>query len=120
MKIIAPISVAELLDKISILQIKSQHTDNLHVSKELKSLTEIAKENKVYNQEFLSQLLEVNSKLWMIENKIREFEKNQIFDEEFIRNARLVYNINDKRSRIKKGIDECTNSEFRETKIYTY
>ena len=118
MKITVPISVGELLDKISILQIKSQFTDSHYVLKEKEYLIQIAKENDVYNQDFLNQLLDVNSKLWTIEDKLREFEKNHIFDEEFIRNARLVYITNDKRARIKKEINEYTNSELCEIKIY--
>jgi hypothetical protein len=118
LKITVPISVGELLDKISILQIKSQFTDNPYVLKEKKYLIQIAKENKVYNQEFLNQLLEVNSKLWTIEDKLREFEKNHIFDDEFIRNARLVYITNDKRAKIKKEINEKYNSEYQEVKCY--
>tara|TARA_S200002703_G_scaffold107169_1_gene93092 strand:- start:1808 stop:2167 length:360 start_codon:yes stop_codon:yes gene_type:complete len=118
LKITVPISVGELLDKISILQIKSQFTDNPYVLKEKKYLIQIAKENGVYSQDFLNQLLDVNSKLWAIEDKLREFEENHIFDEEFIRNARLVYITNDKRARIKKEINEHTNSELYEIKIY--
>lgn len=118
MKITIPISVGELLDKISILQIKSQFTDNPYVIKEKEYLIEIAKENDVYNQEFLNQLLDVNSKLWTIEDKLREFEKNHIFDEGFIQNARLVYITNDKRAEIKKEINKHTNSELFEVKVY--
>ena len=118
MKITIPISVGELLDKISILQIKSQHINNSYVTKELDYLIEIAKENKVYNQEFLNQLLEVNSKLWTIEDTLREFEKKHVFDDEFIRNARLVYITNDKRAKIKKEINEKYNSEYQEVKCY--
>jgi hypothetical protein len=118
MIITIPISVGELLDKISILQIKSQFTDSPYVIKEREYLIEIAKENKVYFEDFLSQLLEVNSKLWTLENNLREFEKRHIFNEDFIEDARLVYINNDERARIKKEIDETTNSEMRETKIY--
>jgi len=118
LKITIPISVGELLDKISILQIKSQFTNNHYILKEKEYLTQIAKENDVYIQDFLNQLLEVNFKLWTIEDKLREFEKNHIFDEEFIRNARLVYILNDKRAKIKKEINNHTNSELCEIKIY--
>jgi len=83
LKIIIPVSVGELLDKISIL------TDNSYVIKEREHLIQIAKENDVYNQEFLNQLLEVNSKLWTIEDKLRELEKEYVFDEDFIQLARL-------------------------------
>jgi hypothetical protein len=118
LKITTPISVGELLDKISILQIKSQFTDNSYVIKEREHLIQIAKDNEVYNQEFLNQLLEVNSKLWTIEDTLRELEKEYIFDDEFIRNARLVYITNDKRAKIKKEINEKYNSEYQEVKCY--
>ena len=118
MKIIVPISVGELLDKISILQIKSKFTDIPYVLKEKECLIEIAKKNDVYNQDFLNQLLDVNSKLWTIEDQLREFEKNHLFDEEFVRNARLIYITNDKRARIKKEINEKYNSSYREVKVY--
>lgn len=118
MKLTIPISVGELLDKISILQIKSQYIDSYHVAKELKYLIEIAKENNVYNQEFLNQLLDVNSKLWIIEDKLRQFEKHCIFDDEFVYNARLVYITNDMRARIKKEINDHTNSDLFEVKVY--
>lgn len=118
MRITIPISVGELLDKISILQIKSQHTDDPYVTKELRYLMGIAKEYDVYDQESIDKLLEVNSKLWEIEDTLREFEKNQTFDEEFIHNARMVYITNDKRSEIKLEINKRTHSEFIEIKIY--
>lgn len=114
------ISIGELLDKISILQIKSQFTDNPYVIKEKEHLIQIAKENKVYNQDFLNQLLEVNSKLWTIEDKLRELEEEHVFDDEFISNARLVYITNDKRSVIKKEINEKYNSTYREIKVHKY
>jgi len=118
MIITAPISVGELLDKISILQIKSQFTDSLCVIKEKNYLIEIAKENKVFNEDFLNQLLEVNRKLWKLEDNLREYEKKNLFGDEFIKDARLVYITNDKRAKIKKMINHLTNSELHETKIY--
>ena len=123
MKITTPISVGELLDKISILQIKSQFTDNPYVIKEREHLIQIAKENKVYNQDFLNQLLEVNKKLWDIEDKLRLIEKQQTDDRvfvlgDFICLARSVYITNDKRAEIKKKINEKYNSEYREIKCY--
>lgn len=123
MKITIPISVGELLDKISILQIKSQHTSSDYVKKELKDLIEIAKQNKVYDEQELKRLLEVNTKLWDIEDKIRLIEKQQTDDrvfvfEDFIPLARSVYITNDERSRIKKEINEKYNSQYQEVKCY--
>ena len=123
MKITIPISVGELLDKISILQIKSQHTSSDYVKKELKDLIEIAKQNKVYDEQELQRLLEVNKKLWDIEYKLRLIEKQQTDDrvfvfEDFIPLARSVYITNDERSRIKKEINERYNSQYQEVKCY--
>ena len=118
MKITIPISVGELLDKISILQIKSQYINNSYVIVELEDLTKIAKECDVYDEEEIQRLLEVNSKLWKIEDELRISEHKFIFDDEFIRNARLVYIINDQRAAIKKEINEKYNSQYQEVKCY--
>lgn len=118
MKITIPVSVGELLDKISILQIKSQYTDNEYVQKELQDLIQIAKEFDIYDETHLYLLFEVNSVLWVVEDKIREKEKLQEFDDEFIELARSVYITNDKRAKIKKQINEETNSNYKEIKLY--
>lgn len=118
MKIIIPISVGELLDKITILQIKSQYSNNPYILQELQDLTKIAKEHQVYNEEDLDSLKEVNEKLWMIEDKLRELEKEQDFSSTFIKLARQVYITNDERARIKKQINEKTNSSYQEVKLY--
>ena len=118
MKITIPISIGELLDKISILQIKSQYTDNIYVTKELESLIEIAKEFKVFDFEYFDQLFEVNQKLWKIEDELRILEKSQDFGDNFINLARSVYNTNDRRASIKKQINEKYNSSYREIKIH--
>lgn len=119
MKITIPTSIGELLDKITILQIKSQHIDNSYVMKELEILTEIAKQDKVYDEEYLDQLLDVNKTLWKIEDDLRVLEKDQDFGDTFVKLARSVYKTNDKRSSIKKQINEKYNSSFNEVKIYT-
>lgn len=118
MKITIPISVGELLDKISILQIKSQYINNSYVIVELEDLTKIAKEYDVYDEKEIQRLLEVNSKLWKIEDELRISEKKFIFDDDFIHNARLVYVTNDKRASIKKEINEKYNSQYQEVKCY--
>jgi len=118
MKITIPISVGELLDKITILQIKSKHTDNEYVHKELKDLTKIAKDYEVYKESYINELLIVNSLLWDIEDSIRELERSWRFDDEFISLARQVYITNDKRAEIKRMINEETQSSYRELKIY--
>jgi len=68
--------------------------------------------------EYEYKLKKVNEKLWKIEDKIREKEKKQEFDEEFIDLARSVYKNNDERARIKKEINELTNSKYKEIKLY--
>ena len=118
MKITIPISVGELLDKISILQIKSQYTDNSFVQKELCDLVKVAQENKVYTQDDINSLLEVNQKLWNIEDELRLFEKNNLFNEDFVQLARFVYTYNDQRAEIKKQINRKYKSEYQEVKCY--
>jgi hypothetical protein len=118
MKITIPISVGELLDKITILEIKSMFTDDEYVTKELNDLNVIRSTITSYTADHMNQLREVNKKLWGIEDTLRQLEKEQRFDEEFIDLARSVYITNDERARIKKEINELTNSDFREIKIY--
>ena len=113
-----PISVGELLDKITILQIKSQYSNNSYILKELQDLTEIAKTHKVYNEQDLQELKEVNEKLWVIEDEIRQLEKQQDFSSTFIELARQVYITNDQRALIKKQINERTNSTYSEVKLH--
>lgn len=112
------ISVGELLDKISILSIKSQYTDNSYVTKELQDLISIAKEHQVYDAPYVSQLLSINRKLWKIEDDLRVLEKSQDFDATFIDLARSVYITNDERARIKKEINERYKSSYKEVKVY--
>ena len=113
-----PISVGELLDKITILQIKSKYSNNSYILKELQDLTEIAKEHQVYNEQDLQSLKEVNEKLWVIEDEIRQLEKQQDFSSVFIELARQVYITNDQRALIKKQINERTNSTYSEVKLH--
>lgn len=118
MKVEIPISVGELLDKITILQIKSFVSDNEYVHNELKYLKTILNTLTFPTSEYLLHLREINEKLWKIEDKIRKKEKLQEFDDEFIELARSVYLTNDLRSKIKKDINEKSNSSYREIKIY--
>ena len=113
-----PISVGELLDKISILSIKSQHTTNEYVSKELQDLISIAKKHQVYDASYVSQLLSINRKLWKIEDDLRVLEKSQDFGETFIELARSVYITNDQRAYIKKEINEKYKSQYQEIKVH--
>jgi hypothetical protein len=113
-----PISVGELLDQTNILQIKSQYSNNSYILKELQDLTEIAKTHQVYNEQDLQSLKEVNEKLWVIEDEIRQLEKQQDFSSVFIELARQVYITNDQRALIKKQINEKTNSTYSEVKLH--
>ena len=113
-----PISIGELLDKISILSIKSQYTDNSYVTKELQDLIAIAKKHQVYDAPYVSQLLSINRKLWKIEDDLRVLEKSQDFGETFIELARSVYITNDLRASIKKEINEKYNSTYKEIKVH--
>ena len=115
---LVPVSIGELLDKITILQIKSEYTGNQYVHKELQDLTKVANDLGVYKKEYLDRLLKVNRKLWDIEDDLRIHENKSDFDEEFIRLARSVYITNDERSRIKKEINSETSSEYQEVKLY--
>jgi hypothetical protein len=118
MRITIPVSVGELLDKISILEIKSMFTDNKYVLKELEELNLIKSTLTQYTLEYEVQLKKVNEKLWKIEDKLRKLEQEQRFDNEFIELARSVYKINDERARIKREINELCNSDYREVKVY--
>lgn len=117
-KILVPISCGELLDKISILEIKAFLTDNEYVHKELQELNQcklLIHENLL---EYEVQLKKVNEKLWKIEDKIRQLGEKNKFDEEFIETAKMVYILNDVRSDIKKKINEVTKSPYKEIKIF--
>jgi len=118
MKITIPVSIGELIDKITILEIKSLLTNNEYIERELNELYKLRSTITQYILDCEIELKKVNEILWKIEDKIRQKEKNKEFDEEFIELARSVYINNDKRSEIKKQINERTNSEYREIKFY--
>ena len=121
-KIYAPVSLGELLDKITILEIKKAHMSGnklTNVNKELNALKLILKNNGlVTDKNIVNQLRDINNNLWDIEDRIRIKESNQIFDNEFIQLARSVYKENDKRAFIKKEINKKYGSEFIEEKSY--
>ena len=120
-----PISLGELIDKISILVIKEKKiTDekkNNLIREELtllkKTLNEAGNNNSINN--YLNQLIDVNSALWKIEDEIRDCEKNKKFDQKFIELARSVYITNDKRAEIKLEINNKFGSKIVEVKSYT-
>lgn len=120
-----PISWGELFDKITILQIK---LENLHDKNALNNVriehNQLIKifENEFLNNTIANQLLtdlkQINQKLWKIEDKIRDMERSKTFNEEFIKLARKVYFTNDERSHIKRNINETFGSELIEEKSY--
>ena len=120
--ILAPVSLGELIDKITILEIKQIHMTGIklkNVDKELKLLKNIIQDkNLEIDIDLINNLKEVNKNLWKIEDKIRIKERNQEFDKEFIQLARSVYKENDIRAYIKKEINKKYNSELIEEKSY--
>ena len=124
-EILVPVSFGELLDKIAILQIKSERIGDeaklANVRKELSALekTWMAHPATVKDIARLRrELKEVNERLWVIEDNIRLKEKAQAFDDEFIQLARSVYFENDTRARIKKDINLALGSAYVEEKSY--
>ena len=120
--IMAPISLGELIDKISILQIKNQCLQGPAVENVRKELA--ALESTLNNLELnidprlIQRLKEVNQDLWKIEDAIRDQERQKNFGEAFIRLARSVYQQNDLRAAIKKEINTAYGSAFVEEKSY--
>ena len=120
--ILAPVSLGELIDKITILEIKQKHMVGIklnNINKELEMLRNIIQDIKLeIDSELINNLKTVNKNLWVIEDSIRIKERNQEFDKEFIALARSVYKENDKRASIKKTINQNYNSELNEEKSY--
>ncbi len=124
-RILAEISAGELIDKITILEIKKEKISNkeklIEVDKELVSLNETLKksindENKILS--FKNDLKNINLKLWDIEDGKRSAERNNKFDEKFIQLARNVYKFNDERAKIKLAINNAFGSNIKEVKSY--
>jgi hypothetical protein len=117
------ISLGELIDKISILKIKLKNIQDPaklnHVRKEETTLLNKLNSLGLKELDFhLDQMIEVNSKLWKIEDDIRELERQKRFDDEFIQLARAVYITNDERFRRKNTINNYYNSSLVEVKSY--
>jgi hypothetical protein len=124
-EILAPVSFGELLDKVCILQIKSERmTDPVKVAnvrKELVALERTWNEHPASNVDvsaLMKRLKAVNERLWVIEDDIRILEKAQRFDNEFVELARSVYFENDERANIKKEINLALGSAYVEEKSY--
>lgn len=126
MEIQINISLGELIDKITILQIKKEKIKDLEkvkiVSHELEllenSLNSFEKSKKNELENLMTELKKINQKLWIIEDDIRLLEKNKKFDDNFIELARSVYITNDKRFEIKNKINRLFSSNIEEVKSY--
>ena len=125
-KILIEVSVGELLDKISILDIKKDKIKNKvsleHINKEY-DILKSEYDNKVKSDQTLSNLYtslkEINSKLWIIEDEKRLCEKKSEFGDKFVKLSRDVHFLNDERAKIKLKINNHTGSKIKEIKEYT-
>ena len=124
-KILAEISAGELIDKITILEIKKAKITNkeklIDIEKELSSLNQTMKKfipDESSIKKYKNDLKEVNSKLWDIEDGKRLAEKNNDFGEKFIELARNVYKFNDERAKIKLAVNNSLRSNIKEVKSY--
>ena len=124
-KILAEISAGELIDKITILEIKKAKITNkdklVEIEKELLSLNDTMKKFIPNNSEiskFKNSLKDINLKLWEIEDGKRSAEKNNDFGEKFVELARKVYKFNDERAKIKLAINNALGSNIKEVKSY--
>ncbi len=125
MQISIPISFGELIDKITILEIKAQKIEDqaklVNVQAELTALSEIwtgCEQYKTDISELHNALKSVNESLWDIEDQIRIMESRGKFEDEFIALARSVYIRNDERARLKKSINQRLGSDIEEEKSY--
>ena len=124
MLINTPVSLGELLDKISILIIKEKNIADdqkqYHIKNELDFLNKTLEDSISRSQvkEYIEKLIELNSKLWLIEDDIRDCERKKQFDQKFIDLARAIYITNDRRSEIKLEINKKFGSELVEVKSY--
>ena len=122
------VSNGEIVDKMTILELKLDKIKNItqlkNIEKEWKVLNDcvmnmyqIFGDRALYNR--VDELSDINSQLWDVEDWIRECEKEQLFDKEFVELARSVYKLNDQRSEIKRHINLLTKSNFVEEKSYS-
>jgi len=116
------VSNGEIVDKLTIIEIKLDNILNeqklANLRQEYSILNEAVGQIIEKNHPLYIELLDINKKLWAIEDRIRELEKSKDFGSEFIEVARAVYFTNDKRSEVKRKINELTNSSLVEEKSY--
>jgi len=125
-KILIEVSVGELLDKISILEIKQEkikNTEKLKFINEEHSILKDQLNKNVKSDQKINELFEtlkkINAKLWIIEDNKRQCEKDKDFTEKFIKLSRDVHLLNDERAKIKLKINNFTGSKIKEIKEYT-
>lgn len=123
-ELVVPVSVGELIDKITILRIKERKIVDasklVNIRIELKALLDVCEIQGIsLNQKGVAELERVNRRLWDIEDAIREKEASKSFDSEFIELARAVYLTNDERASIKSQINKASGSTLREEKSYS-
>ena len=122
------VSNGEIVDKMTILELKLDKIKNINQLKNIEkewaalndcvmALYQIYGNPKLYNK--VDELSDINSKLWDVEDWIRDCEKEQRFDKEFVELARSVYKLNDQRSEVKRQINILTKSNFVEEKSYS-
>ena len=121
-----PVSLGELIDKISILYIKRKNITEGEkvklINQELSLLEKTLKDSLINNNlinKYLDELIIINSKLWKTEDDLRDYERKKSFNQDFIELARSVYLTNDKRSKIKLEINKKFGSQIIEVKSYT-
>ena len=125
MKILAEISAGELIDKLTILEIKLDHIADpgkrANVERERESLAATLAQELAEGEALRplrGELKSVNARLWSVEDDLRRLEREGRFDDEFVTLARAVYQTNDRRARLKREINEITRSEIVEEKSY--
>lgn len=121
--ILVPLSIGEILDKITILQIKSQRIEDaaklVNVRKELDALLVVCARSGVpVEHKKVAELRKINETLWVVEDLLREKERAKSFDDEFVKLARDVYFTNDKRAAVKRELNLELGSGFVEEKSY--
>ena len=116
------VSNGEIADKLTIIEIKLKHISDPAKQKNLKAEYKVLDEAvaKIIdkNHKYYKELLKINQELWDIEDKIRDLERDKDFGENFVATARAVYFTNDKRSEVKRQINELTGSNLVEEKSY--
>ena len=121
MQLLCPVSLGEVLDKISILRIKQQRIKDTakleHVNNELGALTRLIGERAEF-EPFLRELTEHNMVIWDVEDALRRKERDREFDADFIELARRAYLTNDKRFEVKNRVNAKYGSEMKEQKSY--